>query len=252
MNVAATRADPAPMLSVVVPAYNEEKLLAATLQAIGAALATAGWSTPEWELRVADNASTDATATIAAAAGAVVVHEPERQIARARNTGARDAHGHWLLFVDADTHPSAALLAATRTLMESGRCIGGGALVGHRGAGLGARAAIASWNLLSRGVGLACGAYVFCRADAFRELGGFNEALYAAEEVDLSWRLRRLGRRRGLRFEIVTDATLDTSLRKLDLYSPLELGMMAMRGLLRPHRMLRDRRYLDPWYDGRR
>ena len=242
----------APALSVVVPAFNEEKLLPGTLAAVADAVRGAGYTAQEWELRVADNASTDRTAALAREAGASVVHESRRQIARARNAGARDARGRWLLFVDADTQPSSGLLCATRTLMESGRCCGAGALIQGRGSPPAVRAMIGAWNLISRTLTMACGAYVLCRADAFRELGGFNEELYAAEELDLSRRLRRWGAPRGLRFEIVRDAKLDTSLRKLELYSARELAGMAVRGLLQPRRALRDPRFLGHWYDGRR
>lgn len=241
-----------PLLSVVVPAYNEEKLLGGTLAAIVHGLAAAGFAPDDWELRVTDNASTDATAAIAAAAGAVVVHEPRRQIARARNAGAAQAGGRWLLFVDADTRPSAGLLRATRALMAPAGCCGAGALISPAGAGAGVRLGIGCWNLVSRTLRLACGAYVLCRSDAFRAIGGFSEALYAAEELDLSWRLHRWGRAHALRFVIIRDPPLDTSLRKLELYSARELAGMALRGLLHPHRALRDPRYLDHWYDGRR
>ncbi|HEV2431491.1 MAG TPA: glycosyltransferase, partial [Burkholderiales bacterium] len=75
-------------LSVVVPAFNEERLLAGSLAAIRDALHAfegAGWST---ELIVCDNNSTDRTAEIARNARAMVVFEPVNQIARARNAGA--------------------------------------------------------------------------------------------------------------------------------------------------------------------
>ena len=239
-------------LSVVVPAYNEEKLLRRTLGGLVRDVPGAGFPDAGWELRVADNASTDATARIAREEGALVVHEPWRQIARARNAGAREARGRWLLFVDADTRPSVELLRVTRELMRDGRCCGGGAVVSAGHAGPGASALIAAWNGFSRALNLACGAYLFCRADAFRALGGFSRELYAAEELDLSWRLRRWGRPRGLGFRVIRRPALDTSLRKLELYSPGELLGMSLRGLLRPRQALRDRRFLDHWYDGRR
>ena len=77
-------------LSIVIPAYNEEKLLPRTLQSVQAAagaFTAAGWT---FELIVCDNNSTDGTALLARAGGARVVFEPLNQIARARNTGARD------------------------------------------------------------------------------------------------------------------------------------------------------------------
>jgi glycosyltransferase involved in cell wall biosynthesis len=91
-------------LSVVVPAFNEERLLAGSLAATRDAMRVfdeAGWAT---ELIVCDNNSTDRTAEIAREAGAAVVFEPN-QIAWARNAGAARASGDWLLFVDADSYP---------------------------------------------------------------------------------------------------------------------------------------------------
>ncbi len=99
-------------VSVVIPAFNEARLLGETLRHVQAALTvftSRGWGV---EIIVCDNNSTDATAEIARAAGATVVFEPENQIARARNSGAAAATGDWLIFVDAaleqnlgDTNP---------------------------------------------------------------------------------------------------------------------------------------------------
>jgi glycosyltransferase involved in cell wall biosynthesis len=89
-----------PSLSVVVPAHDEADELPATLAGLHAGLMSAG---VEYEIIVVDNASMDSTARVAVEAGARVVHEPYRQISRARDTGAAQARGEWLLFVDADT-----------------------------------------------------------------------------------------------------------------------------------------------------
>jgi glycosyltransferase involved in cell wall biosynthesis len=88
------------MISFIVPAYNEEAELSSTLAAIGAAVS--GVSQP-FEIIVVDDASTDATPEIAEQAGAQVVSIHRRQIAAARNAGARAARGEYLFFVDADT-----------------------------------------------------------------------------------------------------------------------------------------------------
>lgn len=200
---------------------------------------------------VCDNASTDGTARIAREHGAEVVQESHRQIARARNSGAKVARGRYLLFVDADTWPSAGLIRETVRLLDSG-VVGGGTVVSAAGLPAHARAMVALWNLIARTGRLACGAYLFCETRAFRELGGFSNELYAAEEIDLSRRLSRWARARGRSVRIITSHPLHTSMRKLDLYSPRELARMVLGGLAHPLRMLKDRRYLDAWYDGRR
>ena len=114
-------------ISIIVPAFNEEKLLRASLQSINAsssAFHARGWET---ELIVCDNNSTDRTAEIARAEGARVVFEPINQIARARNCGANAATGNWLLFIDADSQPSSELFADVADAIESGKYIAGGA-----------------------------------------------------------------------------------------------------------------------------
>ena len=76
-------------ISVVVPAFNEQRLLPGALSSIRAAaegFARLGW---ESELIVCDNNSTDRTAEIAKGAGAEVVFEPVNRIGRARNAGRR-------------------------------------------------------------------------------------------------------------------------------------------------------------------
>ena len=113
-------------ISVVIPAFNEEKLLGATLrslQAAGAAFGDSGW---DMEIVVCDNNSTDGTAGLARAAGARVVFEPVNQISRARNTGAAAAGGEWLVFLDADSRPTRELFAEVAGAIQSGRCLAGG------------------------------------------------------------------------------------------------------------------------------
>ena len=96
-------------ISVVVPAFNEEKLLGKSLAAIRSACSAftdLGW---DWEIVVCDNNSTDRTSEIARETGATVIFEPINQISRARNRGASAATGDWLIFVDADSFPAAPL-----------------------------------------------------------------------------------------------------------------------------------------------
>ena len=88
------------MISFIIPAYNEELELPSTIAAISAAVSRA---TQPHEIIVVDDASADATAEIATTAGARVIAINRRQIAAARNAGARAANGQYLFFVDADT-----------------------------------------------------------------------------------------------------------------------------------------------------
>ena len=234
-------------LSVVVPAFNEERLIAGTLGHVEAGLAVfegRGWAS---ELIVCDNNSTDRTAEIARAAGARVVFEPVNQIARARNTGARAASGDWLIFVDADSSPSPQLFEDVLGAIESGKYVGGGCTVAMPGARLVVRTWVGVWNALSRVGRWAAGAFLFCEASAFRAIGGFSEQLFASEEIDLSRRLKRLGR-----FVILRRHPLITSGRKTELYGWREHAQFLLRWLLSGGRNLRRREGCWIWYDGRR
>lgn len=240
-------------VSVVVPAFNEEKLLAASLASICLAMVAfpdRGW---EAELIVCDNNSTDRTAEIARAAGAVVVFEPINQIGRARNTGAAAATGDWLIFVDADSHPSRELFAEVAATMESGKYLFGGCTVKlDRKPPLVARGVVNLWNFISRTWKYVAGSFIFCQTAAFRQVGGFDVNLFATEEIDLSKKLKRLARRAGKRGVILHQHPLVTSARKMDLYTPWEHGRFLFRSAIGLGRTFRSREQCHTWYDGRR
>jgi glycosyltransferase involved in cell wall biosynthesis len=243
--------NPPPRLSVVIPAFNEEALLPRTLAALADALAAfrPGWET---EVIVCDNNSTDGTAVVARAHGAAVVFEPHNQIARARNAGAAAATGDWLLFLDADSVPTRALLAEARRAAEDPAILYAGAFVRMDGAlPWGAALLVRGWNALSRALRWMAGSFVLVRAEAFRAVGGFSTELYAGEEIDLSRRLKRLARARGRRTAILR-TPLVSSARKLRLYRPGELLRFMVRGALRPRATVTSRAACAIWYDGRR
>ncbi len=239
-------------ISVIIPAYNEEKLLPATLESVreaSQAFTERGWQT---EVVVCDNASTDRTAALADAAGVRVVSEPVNQIGRARNTGARAARGDWLLFLDADSAPSRALMADVAAAIQSGRYLAGGVTVRMEGPYPLAFRIVGLWNGLSRLLSWMAGSFIFVEAAAFGAVGGFNEELFASEEIDLSRRLKRLARDRGRRLIILHRHPLLTSARKIHLYTPGEHLRFLARILLGGGRTLRRREACPTWYDGRR
>jgi len=239
-------------LSVVIPAYNEEKLIAGTIDRLCESLRGAGLDRSSFEIIVCDNASSDATAALARGAGARVVFEPERQIARARNAGAALARAPWLLFLDADSWPDAALLKDLVAVMGDRRVVAGGCTMRMEGVPLSIAVGYRIWNLISRACRWAAGAFIFCRRDAFDAIGGFGLAFYVAEELDFSRRMKRWGRARGLRFCILHRFPLLTSGRKGRLYSQREILSLLVSMLCHPRRFFRDRGMLNLWYDGRR
>jgi glycosyltransferase involved in cell wall biosynthesis len=239
-------------LSVIVPAFNEERGLAASLRSIRSAAVAfdeAGWA---FELIVCDNNSTDRTAAIAVAEGAIVVFEPINQISRARNAGAARATGDWLVFVDADSHPSRELFGDVVDVIRTGGCIAGGSTVRLDISEAGPALVVKAWNAISRLTKWAAGSFIFCEAAAFRALGGFSLELYAAEEIDLSRRLKRLARGTDRSVVILHRHPLLTSGRKARLYTTREALGFMMKTVVQRGRTLKNARDCYQWYDGRR
>jgi len=239
-------------ISVIVPAFNEERLIGESLRHINAA--TSAFSRRNWEseLIVCDNNSTDRTAEIARAAGATVVFEPMNQIARARNRGAEAATGDWLIFVDADSHPAAELFDDVADQIASGRCLAGGCTIKLEGNYSAGNAVTGLWNRLSRSLHWVAGSFIFCDAVAFRKLGGFNTELFAGEEIDLSKRLKKLARAEGKRIVILHRHSIVTSARKLHLYTAREHFAFLAKTIFGRGKTLNSREACHTWYDGRR
>ena len=239
-------------ISVIVPAFNEAWHLASTLDHIrtsSAAFERAGWAV---ELIVCDNNSTDATAAIAAAAGAHVIFEPINQISRARNAGASAASGDWLIFVDADSHPSAELFEAVAAQIRGGRCLAGGSTITFGTRQVSVRLAAWAWNTCSRVTRWAAGSFIFCERAAFLAAGGFSLSLFAAEEIDLFRRLKRRARTEHRTIVILRAHPLWTSDRKARLYSLREWATFMRRTILARGATLRSAGQCYAWYDGRR
>jgi glycosyltransferase involved in cell wall biosynthesis len=232
------------MLSFIVPAYNEELELPSTLSAIRAA---ADANSEPYEIIVANDGSTDTTATVAATGGARVVTINRRQIAAARNAGAREARGDILFFVDADTRISSAHITGAQGALAAG-CAGGGARVNTDGV-------IPLWGRIFVRVfsafyftaaNLGAGAFLFTTRENFDRAGGFDEQLFAGEEVYFSQALKKLGRFRVLAHPVVTSG------RKLRMNSARRILGLSVGIVLRGKRGVRSRDRLDLWYDGKR
>ena len=239
-------------LSIIIPAFNEEHLIEHCLQSISTSLAANYKPGFTSEIIVVDNNSTDDTARLATEAGARVVFEPINHIGRARNAGAAEAQGDWLLFIDADSILSPGLLSEILRLIEEGKSVGCGSTLRMEGLPWWVEGILKLWTVTSVMFQWAAGALVVCRSDAFREIDGFDQELYAADEIALSQQLRQWGRQRGLDFVILTKFPLETSSRKMVLYSQAELLRQLFQIMLNPRRSLHDKKRLPIWYDGRR
>jgi glycosyltransferase involved in cell wall biosynthesis len=229
------------MLSFIVPAHNEEASVAATVASIARASADA-----VHEIIVVDDASSDRTAAAAQAAGARVVHVELRQIAAVRNAGARAAVGGVFVFVDADTLIASDVVVALQAAIEEGAIGGGAAIRFDEPTPRWVRLVLPASIWLARKLGITGGCFLFCTRAAFEAVGGFDETLFAAEEIRLCRQLRAQGR-----FVILRQAVL-TSGRKLRTYSGWELICASARIIFAGRAGIQDRARLGIWYAPRR
>ena len=232
------------MLSFIVPAYNEEHELPRALASIRRAAEAAQQS---FEIIVVDDASTDATAEIAKNAGALVVPVQFRQIAAVRNAGARAAHGDILFFVDADTWIAPTHVTNALNALQSGYAGGGARVIPEGPVPRWGRLFVQIFSLfyftLSR---LGAGAFLFTTRENFRAVGGFDDQLFAGEEVYFTIALKKIGKFKLLREPIITSG------RKLRMYSARFLLKRSFSIILGGRRGVCSRAKLDLWYDGKR
>ncbi|HUN45059.1 MAG TPA: TIGR04283 family arsenosugar biosynthesis glycosyltransferase [Stellaceae bacterium] len=176
-----------PSLSVVIPTLNAAGVLPAALASLAPARDLLR------EIIVADSGSTDATAAIAAAAGATVVQGPRGRGAQLA-AGADATTGAWLLFLHADTRLDASWRGvAERFIADPGNLRRAGYFA-YRLDDTAAEARrlerIVAWR--SRALGLPYGDQgLLLSRDFYRELGGFPP-LVLMEDVALARRIGRL------------------------------------------------------------
>lgn len=239
-------------ISIVIPAYNEEKLLPGTLASVFAAVEV--FRTRRWlyEVIVCDNNSNDRTAEIARMHGVRIIFEPINQIGRARNSGASMAAGDWLIFVDADSHPSRELFSDVADAIATGRYLAGGSTVRLDERHFALDMLTSLWNLISRVKRWAPGSFIFCETSAFRQIGGFSEKLFASEELELFQRFHKLARQQRKKIVILRRHPLVTSARKARLYSMAEHVRFLLKTVFSFGRTLKSAEQCPTWYDGRR
>jgi glycosyltransferase involved in cell wall biosynthesis len=202
----------APSISVVIPARNEEALLPRCLASIDRAQETLG---EPIEVIVVLNRCTDRTEEIARAYGAQVTSEDRKNLSAIRNAGVKTARAPVVVTIDADSVISPQTFVLALRALTRPHIIGGGTVILPERWSLGIALTglyllpIALWYGISGGL-------FFCRTYDFWAIGGFNEALSSAEDIDFARRLKAHGKQSRRRFCTLWGAPIKTSCRKFD------------------------------------
>ena len=154
------------LISVVIPALNEERGIAETIARTRAA--------GSCEIIVVDGGSTDRTVHLAAGADRVMESPAGR--GRQQNAGARQAAGEVLLFLHADCRPEPGVFDAIESALKDPRCIGGCLRQRIDSPGLGFRLLEIGNALRVKTLGWAYGDQgIFLRRSLFEDVGGFPD-----------------------------------------------------------------------------
>lgn len=239
-----------PKISVIIPAYNEEKYLGATIENVKQAIREyqKTYSLPV-EVIVVNNNSTDRTDQVAREHGVRAVFEAKNQIAIARNAGGRAARGEIVTFLDADSHISLNLLTTVHEVMSSGQYIGGGVAWVYRDKpSLWATILGVTRDVIGRRIfGVSTG-LIYTSKETFDKLGGFDERYYAAEEGRFILDLKKLGKKEGKKFCNIKEGYVITSARKFEQLKAPMLLWTGLKFVLFPWKF-RDRKACSFWYD---
>lgn len=237
MNEAASNAGEwrAERISVVIPAHNEAGYLESAL----ASILAQNYPLEALECVVVDNASTDTTTQIAhdfaerhEELRVCVAHEPRLGVARAKNRGARLASGEILLFLDADSRMTPGLARAVAARRQAGDPAGSIRIVADSDS-LVERAFFDLMELGALLFGIRSEMF-YCDRALFLALGGFDETIQLAEDLEFLDRVRAhlrraSGRAKGKRASVCHirgDAIL-TSPRRLRT-RPHHLGVVTL------------------------
>ncbi|MDD5396996.1 MAG: glycosyltransferase family 2 protein [Candidatus Moranbacteria bacterium] len=191
-------------LSIVIPAYNEEKYLGKCLKAVFAEIEK---TTHEVEVIVVDNASTDKTSDVAKTFPKVkLVYEPKKGLSQARHSGYLASNGDIIANVDSDsTIPPGWIEKVFAEFSKNSRLV---ALSGpyyypempkltnffiHVYYAIGFLGHIINHHFLKVGAMLQGGNFIL-RRTALEKIGGYDTSIdFYGEDTDIAVRIQKVG-----------------------------------------------------------
>ena len=191
-----TTMDTLPFISVVIPAYNEEKYLSFCLQA----LQRQTYPKNKFDIIVSNNNSTDKTAKIARQYEVTIVHEAKQGNTFALEKGLANSTGEIIACTDADSIPDANWLEEIARIYIDPNVVG---LTGYARIDLENQVVrnimerMYSFFLLASfaiGIPNFSGFNMSFRKKSYTKVGGINTKLQMSSDVDLGKRLKKVGK----------------------------------------------------------
>lgn len=186
------------MISVVIPLYNKEKAIAATLQSVLAQTYT------DYEVIVVDDGSTDESAKVVQSVMAQtnkirLIQKPNGGVCSARNHGIIESRGYYIALLDGDDlwkptfleeqvilihdFPKAGMWGVNTAFIRNGQYY-----KWEQGMPEGYRGYVENYFGTSHN-DLFCSSSVVIRKDVFDKVGYFDERISSSEDLDMWYRI---------------------------------------------------------------
>ncbi len=179
-----------PEISVIIPAYNEERYIEKTLQSVYAQ------AFQDYEVIVVANGCTDETEEILkqqADHNVRYLSLPKANVSVARNAGAINAQANLLLFLDADTQLAPDSLHAIHSQFRNGLAVATTKASPDR-PGWKFQLALTLKNIYNTlKLYQGCSGALICHKDDFQKVGGYHPELMVKEHRKLILKLKELG-----------------------------------------------------------
>lgn len=199
-------------ISIIIPVRNEEKSLPKCINSIKIA---SSYIDNEVEIIAVINRCTDNSEEVAKNLNCKIVHCLEKNLSKIRNEGIKNATSDIIITVDADSIISKKLLLKVVTSLNTNKYIGGGVSILPERWSLGILCTLLTLIPFFLFWRISAGLF-FTKKEYIKAIGGFNENMYSAEDIDFAKRLKKFGQTRNLKYKNLFSAYIITSCRKFD------------------------------------
>lgn len=214
-----------PLVSVIIPAYNEEDYIEATLKSLK------NQTYSEIEIIVVCNGCIDKTASISKKYTKKIINLKRKNVSLARNTGAKSAKGKYLVFLDADTVLSNNVIEVITLKLNKGNYFG---TCKAKPANKNLKTLIYTHtkNLINHFIPWSNG-LIYCNAKIFKSTSGFNKLKSKAETRDIFNKLKKVSNHK-----YINGPYIITSPRRIAQWGILRSALFWIREKIKPTQKL--------------